>query len=107
MGGRIGSRWSILPADSGKRRALIKRLWGRDVVGWVVYVFATVLNEFFALVNEQQLAREGLVSLEKDGIKTDIYQKGLADLWVGQDGKRYGLPKDFDTVSIMARMFAW
>jgi multiple sugar transport system substrate-binding protein len=38
--------------------------------------------------------------LTKDGFKTDIYQKGLADLWVGQDGKRYGLPKDFDTVSI-------
>jgi multiple sugar transport system substrate-binding protein len=38
--------------------------------------------------------------LKKDGVKTDIYQKGLADLWVGKDGKRYGLPKDFDTVSI-------
>ena len=29
-----------------------------------------------------------------------MYQKGLADLWMGQDGKRYGLPKDFDTVAI-------
>ena len=28
------------------------------------------------------------------------YQEGLADLWVGQDGERYGLPKDFDTVAI-------
>ena len=39
-------------------------------------------------------------TLKADGVKTDIYQKGLADLWVGQDGKRYGLPKDFDTVAI-------
>ena len=38
--------------------------------------------------------------MKKDGVNTDIYQAGLADLWVGQDGKRYGLPKDFDTVSV-------
>ena len=25
---------------------------------------------------------------------------GLADLWIGQDGKRYGLPKDWDTVAL-------
>jgi multiple sugar transport system substrate-binding protein len=30
---------------------------------------------------------------------TDIYYPGLADLWVTPDGKRYGLPKDFDTVA--------
>ena len=29
-----------------------------------------------------------------------IYTEGLADLWVGQDGKRYGLPKDWDTVAL-------
>ena len=28
------------------------------------------------------------------------YAKGLADLWVAQDGKRYGLPKDWDTIAI-------
>lgn len=28
------------------------------------------------------------------------YQEGLADLWVGQDGKQYGVPKDFDTVAL-------
>ena len=39
-------------------------------------------------------------TLSKDGVKVDIFQPGLADLWVGQDGKRYGLPKDFDTVAI-------
>src|SRR5674476_829019 len=33
-------------------------------------------------------------------VKTAIYQKGLADLWVGPDGARYGLPKDFDTTAL-------
>lgn len=40
-----------------------------------------------------------------DAVKTDKidlsqYQPGLADLWVGSDGKRYGLPKDWDTVAL-------
>lgn len=39
-------------------------------------------------------------TLEADGFATDTYQEGLADLWVGQDGYRYGLPKDFDTVAV-------
>ena len=29
-----------------------------------------------------------------------VYAPGLADLWVAQDGKRYGLPKDWDTVAL-------
>lgn len=33
----------------------------------------------------------------KDNVDLGIYQKSLADRWVGADGKRYGLPKDFDT----------
>jgi multiple sugar transport system substrate-binding protein len=28
------------------------------------------------------------------------YQEGLAELWKGQDGKRYGAPKDWDTVAM-------
>ncbi|MFC7877819.1 ABC transporter substrate-binding protein [Isoptericola sp. NPDC057391] len=28
------------------------------------------------------------------------FQEGLADLWVGQDGAQYGMPKDFDTVAL-------
>ena len=28
------------------------------------------------------------------------YAEGLADLWVAEDGKRYGLPKDWDTVAL-------
>jgi len=36
----------------------------------------------------------------EDGLDLGIYQEGLADLWVGQEGERYGLPKDWDTVAL-------
>jgi len=40
--------------------------------------------------------------IEQDAVATDIYFPGLADLWVAPDGSRYGLPKDWDTVAIVA-----
>lgn len=33
------------------------------------------------------------------GIRDDDFQEGLAELWKGQDGHRYGAPKDWDTVA--------
>lgn len=38
--------------------------------------------------------------VDRDKVATDIYYPGLADLW-GRDGKRYGLPKDWDTVAVV------
>jgi multiple sugar transport system substrate-binding protein len=38
--------------------------------------------------------------VERDGVPTDIYYPGLADLW-SRDGKRYGLPKDWDTIAVI------
>lgn len=38
--------------------------------------------------------------VDADGVDTSIYLEGLADLWT-RDGVRYGLPKDFDTISIV------
>lgn len=38
--------------------------------------------------------------IEHDGVDLSIYQDGLADLWVDQEGARYGLPKDWDTIAI-------
>jgi len=38
--------------------------------------------------------------VDRDGVATDIYYPGLADLWV-KDGGRYGLPKDWDTVAVI------
>lgn len=63
------------------------------VAGTAPDVFTDHLSRYPEFVQNQQL--EPL-----DDLKLDTYQKGLADLWVGQDGKRYGLPKDFDTVAI-------
>jgi multiple sugar transport system substrate-binding protein len=38
--------------------------------------------------------------MSRDGVSTAAFQPGLADLWVAKDGKRYGMPKDFDTIAI-------
>ncbi|WP_326598490.1 ABC transporter substrate-binding protein [Streptomyces sp. NBC_01803] len=38
--------------------------------------------------------------IERDNVPLEIYEEGLADLWVGQDGHRYGLPKDWDTIAL-------
>jgi multiple sugar transport system substrate-binding protein len=62
-------------------------------------VFTDHLSKYPEFVSQEQLVPLD-DTLKKDGVDTSIYQKGLADLWVGQDGKRYGLPKDFDTVSV-------
>ena len=41
-----------------------------------------------------------LLEISEDNVDMGSFQAGLADLWVGQDGKRYGLPKDWDTVAL-------
>ncbi|GGK92611.1 ABC transporter substrate-binding protein [Streptomyces flaveus] len=41
-----------------------------------------------------------LEPLDDLGIKNDDYQPGLAASWIGQDGHRYGAPKDWDTVAL-------
>ena len=38
--------------------------------------------------------------VERDGVATDIYYPGLAELWT-REGARFGLPKDWDTVAIV------
>jgi multiple sugar transport system substrate-binding protein len=38
--------------------------------------------------------------VDRDKVPTDIYYPGLADLWT-REGKRYGLPKDWDTIGII------
>lgn len=37
--------------------------------------------------------------IARDKVPTNIYYPGLKDLW-SRDGKQYGLPKDWDTVSV-------
>ncbi|MFD7280502.1 ABC transporter substrate-binding protein [Streptomyces sp. NPDC059862] len=41
-----------------------------------------------------------LEPLDDLGIKDSDYQPGLAANWIGQDGHRYGAPKDWDTVAL-------
>ena len=52
--------------------------------------------EFVAL--EQLVDLQPLV--ERDGVATDIYYPGLAELWT-RDGARFGLPKDWDTIALV------
>lgn len=48
--------------------------------------------------NEVLLSLDDYVA--QDGVDLEQYLPGLADLWVGQDGLRYGLPKDWDTIAM-------
>lgn len=69
------------------------------VAGTAPDVFVNHLSKYPEFVTQGQLVALDS-TLAKDGVSTSVYQSGLADLWVGMDGKRYGLPKDFDTVAI-------
>ena len=69
------------------------------VAGTAPDVFTNHLNKYPEYAkNEQLLALDDAV--KNDKIDLSQYNEGLADLWVGQDGKRYGLPKDWDTVGL-------
>ena len=48
--------------------------------------------------NNQVLPLDDYIT--RDGVDMSIYQDGLVDLWKSPDGHQYGLPKDFDTVSL-------
>lgn len=69
------------------------------VAGTAPDVFTDHLSKFPEYADKKQLL--ALDDAVKTGnINLDGYNKGLAELWVGQDGKRYGLPKDWDTVGL-------
>jgi multiple sugar transport system substrate-binding protein len=77
--------------------------WNKVTTGFVSNtgpdVFTDHLSRYpqFAAQN-QLLPLDDYV--EQDELDLDIYQEGLADLWVDQEGNRYGLPKDWDTIAI-------
>jgi multiple sugar transport system substrate-binding protein len=62
-------------------------------------VFANHLSYYPQFVSQDQLL-DITDRIKADGVDLDQYQEGLADLWQDQDGRRYGLPKDFDTVAM-------
>lgn len=69
------------------------------VAGDAPDVFTDHLSKFGEFANQDQLVDLD-PTLTKDGVNVNQYQPGLADLWKSQDGKRYGLPKDFDTIGL-------
>jgi multiple sugar transport system substrate-binding protein len=68
------------------------------VSGTSADVFTDHLNKYPEYAFKDQLLDLNPF-IQRDGVKLDIYEPGLADLWVTPDGKRYGLPKDWDTVA--------
>jgi multiple sugar transport system substrate-binding protein len=62
-------------------------------------VFTDHLAKFAEFASKNQLVDiQPLV--DRDKVDVNQYIPGLADLWV-REGKRYGLPKDWDTVAIV------
>jgi len=61
-------------------------------------VFTDHLSYYPQFVSQGQLM-DLTENVENDDVDLDAYQEGLAELWVDEEGRRYGLPKDFDTVA--------
>lgn len=69
------------------------------VSGDLADVFTNHLAKYPELASKNQLVDiQPLV--DKDKVPTDIYTGQLAELWT-REGKRYGLPKDWDTISVV------
>lgn len=77
--------------------------WQKVTAGFVAGagpdVFTDHLTQFPAYAERGVLLDLNDLEATAD-FDTSGYQEGLADLWVGQDGARYGLPKDFDTIAL-------
>jgi multiple sugar transport system substrate-binding protein len=83
-------------------------------MGWADYwndlqtsMVAGTASDVFTdhLAKYPEFAAKGqLLDIERmvkaDNVPTNIYLTGLADLWT-RDGKRFGLPKDWDTIAVV------
>ncbi|MBT2515205.1 sugar ABC transporter substrate-binding protein [Arthrobacter sp. ISL-30] len=69
------------------------------VAGTAPDVFTNHLAKYPEYAKKKQLLALN-DAVEKDNIDLSQYNEGLADLWVDEDGKRYGLPKDWDTIAL-------
>ena len=69
------------------------------VAGTAPDVFTDHLAKYPEFASKKQLLPLD-DAVKNDKLDLDIYNKGLSDLWVTEDGKRYGLPKDWDTVAM-------
>ena len=77
--------------------------WSKLTAGFIADqapdVFTDHLSKYAQFVDLEVLRPLDDLGPTSDIQDTD-YQEGLAELWKGQDGKRYGAPKDWDTVAM-------
>lgn len=77
--------------------------WSKLTAGFIADTAPDVFTDHLAKY-AQFVDLEVLRPLDDYAATRDIqdgdYQEGLAALWKGQDGKRYGAPKDWDTIAI-------
>ncbi|GAA3575384.1 sugar ABC transporter substrate-binding protein [Kribbella ginsengisoli] len=77
--------------------------WSKLTAGFIADtapdVFTDHLSKFAQFVDLKVLRPLDDLAPTAD-IQDSDYQEGLAELWKGQDGKRYGAPKDWDTIAI-------
>ncbi len=77
--------------------------WNKLFTGFVANSAPDVFADHTQRYGE--FAQRGLIvpideQVQEAGIDLDAYVEGTTDLWIGPDGKRYGLPKDFDTIGL-------
>jgi multiple sugar transport system substrate-binding protein len=77
--------------------------WSKLTAGFIADtapdVFTDHLSKFAQYVDLEVLRPLDELAPTQD-IQDSDYQAGLAELWKGQDGHRYGTPKDWDTIAI-------
>ncbi len=77
--------------------------WSKLTAGFIADtapdVFTDHLAKFAQFVDLKVLRPLDQLGPTSDVKDTD-YQPGLAELWKGQDGHRYGTPKDWDTIAM-------
>lgn len=77
--------------------------WSKLTAGFIADtapdVFTDHLSKFAQFADLNVLRPLDELAATK-GVKDSDYQQGLAQLWKGQDGHRYGTPKDWDTTAI-------
>ncbi|MCU7729322.1 sugar ABC transporter substrate-binding protein [Actinoplanes sp. KI2] len=77
--------------------------WQKLTAGFIADTAPDVFTDHLAKY-AQFVDLKVLRPLDDLGPTSDIqdtdYQPGLAQLWKGQDGKRYGSPKDWDTIAL-------
>lgn len=76
-----------------------RKLTASFVAGAGPDVFTDHLTRYPEYVQRDLLLDLGSLSATEDFDGSE-YQEGLAKLWAGEDGKQYGIPKDFDTIAL-------